>query len=187
MSSLTGAQAPQHVSRIIAILHAALDFSVERVAEELEQVPFTEMDTVLAAVARHVVQYQAMRDSVEEMDRPGASWNSLVEREQDAHPPQGEVGVTEQARRVVRSVEIVVEPQHGSTQIAYVNIQSQGGYVSAATVRSQPDLYEEALQSYRSRLEAAVAQLAKLEELAPRSQKSRIRKDRRTLERLVAA
>jgi hypothetical protein len=42
-------------------------------------------------------------------------------------------------------------------------------------------------QSYRSRLEAAVAQLAKLEELAPRSQKSRIRKDRRTLERLVAA
>jgi tRNA A37 N6-isopentenylltransferase MiaA len=93
----------------------------------------------------------------------------------------------EQARRVVRSVEIIAEDRNEPTQIAYVNIQSQGGYVSAATVRSQPDLYEEALQSYRSRLEAAVAQLAKLEELAPRSQKSRIRKDRRTLERLVAA
>ena len=93
----------------------------------------------------------------------------------------------EQARRVVRSVEIIAEDRNEPTQIAYVNIQSQGGYVSVATVRSQPDLYEEALQSYRSRLEAAVAQLAKLEELAPRSQKSRIRKDRRTLERLVAA
>jgi tRNA A37 N6-isopentenylltransferase MiaA len=49
---------------------------------------------------------------------------------------------TEQARRVVRSVEIVVEPQYGSTQIAYVNIQSQGGYMSAATVSSRPDLYQ---------------------------------------------
>ena len=93
----------------------------------------------------------------------------------------------EQARRVVRSVEFVVDRQPESNQIAYVNIQSQGGYVSAATVRSQPDLYEEAMQSYRSRLEAAAAQLAKVEELAPQSQKSRIRKDRRTLERLVAA
>ena len=81
MSSLmVGAQ---HVSRIIATLHAALDFSVDRVAEELEEVPLAEMDAVLAAVARHVVQYQAMRDSMREMD--GATeWNSLVEREQDA-------------------------------------------------------------------------------------------------------
>lgn len=84
MSSLTGAQTPQHVSRIIATLHAALDFSADRVAEELEQVPHAEMDAVLAAVARHVVQYQAMRDSMREMDRPGASWDSIVEREQDA-------------------------------------------------------------------------------------------------------
>ena len=84
MSSLmVGAQAQQHVSRIIATLHAALDFSVDRVAEELEEVPLAEMDAVLAAVARHVVQYQAMRDSMREMD--GATeWNSLVEREQDA-------------------------------------------------------------------------------------------------------
>jgi len=74
----------QHVSRIIATLHAALDFSVDRVADEIQQVPQSEVDTVLAAVARHVVQYQAMRDSMREMDRPGASWDSIVEREQDA-------------------------------------------------------------------------------------------------------
>jgi len=82
MSSLMGV--PQHVSRIIATLHAALDFSADRVADEIQEVPKEALDAVLAAVARHVVQYQAMRDSVEEMDRPGASWNSLVEREQDA-------------------------------------------------------------------------------------------------------
>lgn len=93
----------------------------------------------------------------------------------------------EQARRIVRSVEIVAEDRSQPTQIAYVNIQSQGGYVSAAAVRSQPDLFEEAQQAYRSRLEAAAAQLAKVEELAPPEQRSRIRKDRRILERLVAA
>ena len=91
----------------------------------------------------------------------------------------------EQARRVVRSVEIVVDHRSESTQIAYVNIQSQGGYVSAAAIRSQPDLYQEALLIYRGRLEAASAQLAKLEDLAPPSERSRIRKDRRTLERLA--
>ena len=74
----------EHASRIIATLHAVLDFSVDRVADEIHGVPDSEMEAVLAAVARHVVQYQAMRDSVAEMDRPGASWNSLVEREQDA-------------------------------------------------------------------------------------------------------
>lgn len=93
----------------------------------------------------------------------------------------------EQARRVVRSVEIVAEDRNHPTQIAYVNIQSQGGYVSAAAVRSQPDLFEEAQQAYRSRLEAAAAQLAKVEDLAPADQRSRIRKDRRILERLVSA
>ena len=76
--------AQQHVSRIIATLHAVLDFSVDRVAEELEEVPQEATEAVLAAVARHVVQYQAMRDSMREMDRPGASWDSIVEREQDA-------------------------------------------------------------------------------------------------------
>uniref|UniRef100_A0A6C0HL52 Uncharacterized protein n=1 Tax=viral metagenome TaxID=1070528 RepID=A0A6C0HL52_9ZZZZ len=84
MSSLMEGGAQQHVSRIIATLHAVLDFSADRVAEELEQVPQAEMDAVLAAVARHVVQYQSMRDSMSEMDRPGASWDSIVEREQDA-------------------------------------------------------------------------------------------------------
>jgi hypothetical protein len=79
---MVGAQ--QHVSRIIATLHAVLDFSVDRVAEELEEVPQEALDAVLAGVARHVVQYQAMRDSMREMDRPGASWDSIVEREQDA-------------------------------------------------------------------------------------------------------
>jgi len=84
MSSLMEGGAQQHVSRIIATLHAVLDFSVDRVAEEVQDVPQAELDTVLAAVARHVVQYHAMRDSVEEMDRPGVSWDSIVEREQDA-------------------------------------------------------------------------------------------------------
>ena len=74
----------QHVSRIIATLHAVLDFSADRVADEIHGVPDSEMEAVLAAVARHVVQYQAMRDSMREMDRPGASWDSIVEREQDA-------------------------------------------------------------------------------------------------------
>jgi hypothetical protein len=92
----------------------------------------------------------------------------------------------EQARRVVRSVEIIAKESSGLTQIAYVNIQSQGGYVSAATVRSQPDLYEEARQAYRSRLDAAQMQLAKMEDLAPVAEKQRIRKDRRILERLAA-
>ena len=82
MSSLMGAQ--QHVSRIIATLHAVLDFSVDRMADEIHGVPDSEMEAVLAAVARHVVQYQTMRDSVCEMERPGASWDSIVEREQDA-------------------------------------------------------------------------------------------------------
>lgn len=81
MSSL---MAGEHVSRIIATLHAVLDFSVDRVAEELEEVPQAEMEAVLAAVARHVVQYQAMLNSMRDMDRPGASWDSIVEREQDA-------------------------------------------------------------------------------------------------------
>ena len=81
MSSLTQ---EQHVFRIIATLHAVLDFSVDRVADEIQGVPQESLDLVLAAVARHVVQYQQMRDSVREMDRPGASWDSIVEREQDA-------------------------------------------------------------------------------------------------------
>ena len=81
---MVGAPPQQHVSRIIATLHAVLDFSVDRVAEELEEVPQEALDAVLAGVARHVVQYQAMQDSMREMDRPGASWDSIVEREQDA-------------------------------------------------------------------------------------------------------
>jgi len=73
----------EHSSRIIATLHAALDFSAERVADELQGVPATEMDAVLAAVVRHVVQYQQMSAEIAQMERPGASWSSIVEREQD--------------------------------------------------------------------------------------------------------
>jgi len=80
MSSLT---VGGHVSRIIATLHAVLDFSVDRVAEEVQDVPQAEMDAVLAAVARHVVQYQQIRESLYEMERPGVSWASIEEREQD--------------------------------------------------------------------------------------------------------
>lgn len=93
----------------------------------------------------------------------------------------------EQARRVVRSVEIVTEDHDQPTQIAYINVQSEGGYVSAARITSLPDLYEEAEQAYRSRLEASAAQLAKVEQLAPPSRKARIKRDRRILERLLAA
>lgn len=93
----------------------------------------------------------------------------------------------EQARRVVRSVEIIAEERDSPTQIAYVNIQSQDGYVSAATVRSQPDLYQEAEKAYYTRVEAAHAQLVKVRELAPPDQKQRISKNLRILERLVAA
>jgi tRNA A37 N6-isopentenylltransferase MiaA len=92
----------------------------------------------------------------------------------------------EQARRVVRSVEVVIEPQYGSTQIAYVNIQSQGGYMSAATVSSRPDLYQEALQSYRSRMEAASVQLIKMENLAPTARKKNIEKARKLMESAAA-
>jgi hypothetical protein len=81
MSSL---MAGEHVSRIIATLHAVLDFSADRVADEIQGVPDSEVDTVLVAVVRHVVQYQAMSAGMRELDRPGASWGSIVEREQDA-------------------------------------------------------------------------------------------------------
>ena len=93
----------------------------------------------------------------------------------------------EQARRVVRSVEIIAKDPSSPTQIAYVNIQSQDGYVSAVTVRSQPDLYQEAEKAYYGRVEAAHAQLVKVRELAPPAQKQRISRDLRILERLVAA
>ena len=72
------------MSRIIATLHAVLDFSVDRVADEIQGVPESEVDTVLSAVARHIVQYQQMSAGMRELDRPGASWASIVEREQDA-------------------------------------------------------------------------------------------------------
>jgi hypothetical protein len=72
----------QHVSRIISTLHAVLDFSVERVADEIQAVSDEERDAVLVAVVRHVVQYQQLQESMREMERPGA-WASTAEREQD--------------------------------------------------------------------------------------------------------
>jgi len=36
--------------KVISALHAALDFSVERVADELMEVPASEFDATLAAV-----------------------------------------------------------------------------------------------------------------------------------------
>jgi hypothetical protein len=92
----------------------------------------------------------------------------------------------EQSRNLIRSVE-VVQSNAAAPTIGFINVQSKGGYVSASAVRSRPDLYLEALRSYRSRLEAAGAQLARLEELAPASERKRIKEDRRALERLAAA
>jgi len=84
MSSSSSSMEAQHVSRIIATLHAALDFSVERVADEVMEVSDENRDTVLAAVVRHVVQYQDMLQSMRDMERPGMSWASIEERAQDA-------------------------------------------------------------------------------------------------------
>jgi len=74
----------KHASRIIGILHAAMDFSVDMVAEGLCEVPEIDRDAVCAEVIRHVVQYQHMSASICEMAKPGMNWSSIVEREQDA-------------------------------------------------------------------------------------------------------
>jgi hypothetical protein len=92
----------------------------------------------------------------------------------------------EQSRSLIRSVEIIRETDE-TREIAFVNVTSAGGYVSAETVRTRPDLYAEAWRAYRSRLEAAAVQLQKLEDLAPSDKKPRIRKNRKVLEQLALA
>ena len=68
--------------RVISALHAALDFSVERVVEELQKVPDSELEATMAAVCRHAVQYNHMCASMSEMDH--SEWATIVEQEQDA-------------------------------------------------------------------------------------------------------
>jgi hypothetical protein len=92
----------------------------------------------------------------------------------------------EQARALVRSVEIA-EDSSGHVGIAFVNVQSAGGYVSAATLQARPDLYCEAHRVFRSRIEAAICQLRKLEQLSPAADRKRIRQDLATLELMLAA
>ena len=70
------------VFRVISALHTALDFSVERVVDELESVPESEFDATLMAVCRYAVQYQNMCASMSAMDR--SEWATIVEQEQDA-------------------------------------------------------------------------------------------------------
>ena len=69
-------------SRVISALHAALDFSVDRVADELQTVPESEWEETLAAVCRYTMQYQNMCASMSAMS--GCSeWGMIVELEQD--------------------------------------------------------------------------------------------------------
>lgn len=98
----------------------------------------------------------------------------------------GEKWRLEQSRSLIRSVEIVRDETELRVP-AFVNVTSMGGYVSAATVQSRPDLYQEALREYRSRITAAAVQLGKLEDLAPTSEKPKHRKQRKVLEELAAA
>jgi hypothetical protein len=69
------------VFKVISALHTALDFSVERVADELTSVPESEFEATLAAVCRYAVQYQSMCASMSAMDR--SEWGMIVEQEQD--------------------------------------------------------------------------------------------------------
>lgn len=67
--------------KIISALHAALDFSVDKVADELQCVPESEFDATLAAVCRYTVQYQNMCASMFALDRC-SEWATIVELEQ---------------------------------------------------------------------------------------------------------
>jgi hypothetical protein len=69
-------------SKVISALHAALDFSVDRVAEELQAVPESEWEDTLAAVCRYTMQYQNMCASMSAMSRC-SEWATIVELEQD--------------------------------------------------------------------------------------------------------
>jgi hypothetical protein len=68
------------VSKVISALHAALDFSVDRVVEELQGVPESEFDATLTAVCRHVVQYETMCASISHMNR--CEWATILEQEE---------------------------------------------------------------------------------------------------------
>ena len=76
----------------------------------------------------------------------------------------------EQARRVVRSVEVVIDKRHSSTkvaQIAYVNIPSQKGYISHGRVSLSVELYREAEALFLDRLASAQQQLERIRALSP--------------------
>lgn len=76
----------------------------------------------------------------------------------------------EQARRVVRCVEVVIDKRHDSTQvaqIAYVNIPSQKGYISHGRVIRSVELYREAESLFLDRLAAAQQQLERIRALSP--------------------
>jgi hypothetical protein len=60
-----------------------MDFSADRVVDELLEVPQEEVEVVLKAVVRYAVQYLQMSARMGEMESPGA-WALTAEREQDA-------------------------------------------------------------------------------------------------------
>ena len=85
----------------------------------------------------------------------------------------------EQARRVVRCVEVVIDKRHDSTQvaqIAYVNIPSQKGYINQARVGRSVELYREAEALFMDRLAAAQRQLDKIQQLSPFDRRPRMAK-----------
>ena len=66
--------------KIISALHAALDFSVDKVVDELLNVPPSDFDATLAEVCRYTVQYQSMCASMSRLDR--VEWATIVEQEE---------------------------------------------------------------------------------------------------------
>jgi tRNA A37 N6-isopentenylltransferase MiaA len=74
---------------------------------------------------------------------------------------------TDQARRIVRSVEVVIPARHNSTQIAYVNIPSKKGYVSGQQILQSAELYREAEALFLDRLISARQQLERIKALSP--------------------
>jgi hypothetical protein len=87
----------------------------------------------------------------------------------------------DQARRVIRSVEID-RGEHHPRDLAFVNVPIIKGYVSSGVIATRPDLYEDARRMFAARHEAQLAQLNKLENLAPTACRKNISKARKLME-----
>lgn len=86
----------------------------------------------------------------------------------------------EQSRHLIRSIEIDRGDERVN-DLAFVHVSVAGGYVSAQVISTRPDLYEDARRSFIARYEAQLAQLGKLENLAPTTRKKDIAKAKELL------